>query len=287
MTATTTPAAAGAAPAPQEHRLSGGHPMAQSGALARRAVLGIWRQPQTWVPSVLFPLLFAALNNAAFSRVPGNLAAGLGIHPFGPRDHYLEFLLVATVTQGVLFGSLSGASELAQDIESGFLDRLIATPVARWSILLGRLAGSAVLGLVQGLVFLAVFTLFGAHIEGGVAAYVFIPVMAMLVALGIGGLLSSMAIRTGSVEAVQGSFPLIFITLFISSAFFPTALMKGWYRAVATHNPVSIIIDSMRHQVLYGWDTGEAVKGLAVALLLVTLAIGLCLVTLRARLAKQ
>jgi ABC-2 type transport system permease protein len=287
MTATTPTAAAGAASPPYQHRLSGGHPLAQAGALSRRAVLGIWRQPQTWMPSVLFPLLFAALNNAAFARVPGSLSATLGIHPFGPRDHYLEFLLVATVIQGVLFGSLSGASELAQDIESGFFDRLIATPVARWSILVGRLAGSAVLGLVQGLVFLGVFTLFGADVAGGAAAYVFIPVMAMLVALGIGGLLSAMAIRTGSVEAVQGSFPLIFITLFISSAFFPTALMKGWYRAVATHNPVSIMIDAMRHQVLYGWDTGEAAKGLAVALLLVSLAIGLCLVALRARLAKQ
>jgi ABC-2 type transport system permease protein len=211
----------------------------------------------------------------------------LGIHPFGPRDHYLEFLLVATVVQGVLFGSLGGSSELAQDIESGFFDRLIATPVARWSILVGRLAGSAVLGLIQGLIFLLVFTAFGAHVEGGPAAYVFIPVMATLLALGIGGLSSAMAIRTGSVEAVQGSFPLIFITLFISSAFFPTALMKGWYKAVATHNPISVIIDSMRHQVLYGWDTAEAAKGLAVAVTLVVLAIGLCLLALRHRLARQ
>ena len=287
MTATTTPAAAGAASPSHEHRLSGGNPLAQAGALSRRAVLGIWRQPQTWVPAVLFPLLFGALNNAAFAKVPANLAATLGIHPFGPRDHYLGFLLVATVTQGVLFGSLGGSSELAQDIESGFFDRLIATPVARWSILVGRLAGAAVLGLAQGLIFLATFMLFGAQVEGGVATFVFIPVMAMLIALGIGGLSSAMAIRTGSVEAVQGSFPLLFITLFISSAFFPTELMKGWYKAVATHNPISTIIDSMRHQVLYGWDTGEAAQGLAVALLLVAVAIGLCLLALRARLAKQ
>jgi ABC-2 type transport system permease protein len=144
-----------------------------------------------------------------------------------------------------------------------------------------------VLGLVQGVVFLAAFIAFGAHVAGGPAAFVFIPIMAMLIALGIGGLSSAMAISTGSVEAVQGSFPLIFITLFISSAFFPTQLMKGWYRAVATHNPISIIINSMRHQVLIGWDTGEAAKGLFVALLLVVVAIGLCLYTLRARLARQ
>lgn len=284
---TTAAPTAGAAPVPHEHRLSGGHPFAQAGALSRRAVLAIWRQPQTWVPSILFPLLFAALNNAAFSRVPGNLAATLGVHPFGPRDVYLDFLMVATVTQGVLFGSLGGSSELAQDIESGFFDRLIATPVARWSILVGRLAGAAALGLVQGVVFLLTFKLFGAHVEGGPAAYLYIPIMAMLIALGIGGLSSAMAIRTGSVEAVQGSFPLIFITLFISSAFFPTALMKGWYKAVATHNPISVIIDSMRHQVLYGWDTGEAVQGLAVALALVLVAVGLCLLSLRARLAQR
>lgn len=263
--------------------------LAQVTALSGRSVRNIWRQPQVWIPSIAFPLVFAALNTAALGRVPGQIAEQSGgtFHPFGPRDIYLDFLFVATLTQGVLFGGLSGGSELAQDIESGFFDRLVTTPVRRASILVGRLAGSAVLGGVQALIFMAVFFAFGARVQGGLAGAMVLPLAAMLLALTIGGLACAMAIRTGSVEAVQGVFPLIFITLFISSAFFPTALMNGWYRAVATHNPLSTMINGMRHQVLVAFDLGEAAKAILVPGGLATLAIGLCLVSLRARLAQR
>lgn len=270
----------------------GAHPqglrsmLAQTAALARRSVFTIWRQPQTWIPSLLFPLMFAALNSAALGRVPGQLALQ-GLHPFGPNDSFLDYLFVGTVTQGVLFGSLSGGSELAQDIESGFFDRLVSTPVSRVSILVGRLAGSAVLGFVQAVVFMGVFLAFGATIEGGLAGAVVLPVAAALLSLAIGGFACAMAIKTGSVEAVQGAFPLLFISLFVSSAFFPTALMKGWYKAVATHNPLTGMINGMRHQVLIGFDATEAARAILIPAAGAAIAIGLCLVTLRARLANR
>ena len=250
-------------------------------------MINIWRQPQVWIPSLAFPLVFAALNTAALGKAPGAIFARTGIHAFGPNDRYLDFLFVATLTQGVLFGSLSGGSELAQDIEGGFFDRLITTPVSRSAILVGRLAGSASLGAIQGFFFMAVFLTSGAHIEGGIAGALVLPLAAMFLSLAIGGLACAIAIRTGSVEAVQGSFPLLFISLFISSAFFPTVLMKGWYRAVATHNPITIMINGMRHQVLYGFDLGEAAKAIGVPLGMSVLAIVLCLVMLRSRLAQR
>ncbi len=261
--------------------------LAQTGALSRRSILNIWRQPQVWVPSLLFPLLFAALNTAALGKVPGQLATRLGIHPFGPNDHFIDFLFVATLTQGVLFGSLSGGSELAQDIESGFFDRLVTTPVARSSILVGRLAGSAALGALQAVVFMAIFFAFGVRVAGGIGGALVLPVAAALMALAIGGLACAMAIKTGSVEAVQGAFPLIFISIFVSSAFFPTALMKGWYRAVATHNPLTVMINGMRHQVLYGFDAGQAARAVLVPGAMAAVSIGLCLFALRARLANR
>jgi len=261
--------------------------LAQAVAMSRRSVVNLWRQPQTWIPSLAFPLLFAALNTAALGKVPGQLARFQGIHPFGPNDSFLDFLFVATLTQGVLFGALSGGSEMAQDIESGFFDRLVTTPVARAAILIGRLAGSATLGAIQAVFFMTVFLAFGARIQGGVAGALVLPIAAALLSVGIGGLACAMAIRTGSVEAVQGAFPLLFISLFVSSAFFPTALMKGWYKAVATHNPLSSMINGMRHQVLIGFDAGEAARAILVPGALVVVAIGLCLVTLRARLAQR
>lgn len=258
----------------------------QTGALARRSVVAIWRQPQTWVPSLLFPLMFAALNTAALGRVPGQLALQ-GLHPFGPDDSFLDYLFVGTLTQGVLFGSLSSGSELAQDIESGFFDRLVSTPVSRVAILVGRLAGGASLGFVQAVVFMGVFLAFGARIQGGIAGAAVLPVAAALLSLAIGGFACAMAIRTGSVEAVQGAFPLLFISLFVSSAFFPTALMKGWYKAVASHNPLTGMINGMRHQVLIGFDVPTAAKAIFIPGAIAALSIGVCLLALRNRLATR
>ena len=76
----------------------------------------------------------------------------------------------------------------------------------------------------------------------------------MVLALVIGGFAAMMALRTGSAEAVQNVFPLTFILLFISSAFFPTEAMHGVYQSIAEPNPITWMIDGMRYQVVVGFD---------------------------------
>ncbi|CAN5477143.1 N/A [soil metagenome] len=253
--------------------------LAVSLALSRRAVVGLWRQPQVWIPSIVFPLFFAALNTAALNRttqLPG----------FPATDSFLDFLFPATITQAVLFGSVGAASELAADIEGGFFDRLVASPTWRTSILVGRLAGGAVLGACQALLFVGVFTLFGAEIKAGLAGLVVLALAAMLLALGVGGLANALALRTGSVESVQSAFPLAFITIFASSAFFPRELMNGWFRGLASANPISWMIEGMRELVLEGFDASAAATALAVPAGITVVTTGIALLALRARLAR-
>jgi ABC-2 type transport system permease protein len=95
-----------------------------------------------------------------------------------------------------------------------------------------------------------------------------------------------LALRTGSAEAVQNVFPLTFIGLFISSAFFPTQLMHGVYRSIATRNPVTWMVDGMRHQVIVGLDWSEAATSIAVAGALAVLSIYGAGAALRARLRR-
>ena len=259
------------------HAATRPNPVAQSVSLSRRAIVGIFRQPQVLFPSLFFPLMFAALNAAAFVRTP-NLPG------FPPVDSYLDFLLPATVVQGVLLGATSAGIDMAVDLEGGFFDRLLASPVARTSVLVGRLAGAAVLGAVQALVFVLVLMPFGARVHGGVAGVALLMLVGMLLAVGIGGLGVALALRTGSSEAVQGAFPIIFVLLFTSSAFFPRQLMNGWYGWVADHNPLSFLIEGVRHVVTVGWDSSEAVKAILLGLAFCVLSISIALVALRRRL---
>jgi ABC-2 type transport system permease protein len=212
--------------------------------------------------------MIAAVNSAALGKttsLPG----------FPDVDSFLQFLLPATLIQGVLFGGIVAGSDMALDVQDGFFERLVASPVHRTSILLGRMAGAAVLGGIQALVFIGVFMLFGAHVDGGLPAILTLVVLGVILAVAVGSWAAGIGLRTGSAEAVQNSFPLVFILLFISSAFFPTDLMSGVYQKIAEYNPLSWMINGARNLVIEGfsWTAAAQALGIASALLAVTATI--------------
>jgi ABC-2 type transport system permease protein len=248
-------------------------------AMARRAIVGFFRQPTSWIFGALFPLLIAAVSASAFSRATS-------LQGFPDAQSFLQFLMAGTILQGTLFGSINASTDLALDIENGFMDRLLASPVSRVSILVSRLAGAATYGAGVTLFYVVVFRLFGAGVEGGVRGIVVMVVLSMIMAIGVGGYGAAIGLRTGSAEAVGNSFPLLFILLFISSAFFPIETMSGVYKQVAQANPITHVIDASRHQVLVGFSLDEALVGFGVAVAFAAVMILLALVQLRHRLAE-
>ena len=106
-------------------------------------------------------------------------------------------------------------------------------------------------------VLVLIFTVFGAPVQGGVVAALALIVIAAFLAVAIGGFSLAVAIRTGSSEATQAMFPLTFVIIFVSSAFFPTGLMTGWYQEVAEVNPFTLIVNPARQIALSGFDWGD------------------------------
>ncbi len=254
--------------------------LAQYAALSRRSIVNTVRQPVAIVPTLAFPLMFMAMSSSALERsteLPG----------FPPVDSFLQFLIATTIVQGAMFGSVAAGADMASDIEGGFFERLIATPVARTSILVGRLASAAMIGLVQAALFFLVTFLFGMRPEGGLLAVVLVAVVAAIVSAAIGSISVAFALRTGSTEAVQGSFPMLFALLFLSSAFFPRALMTGWFRRVADVNPLSHLIEGLRAQVIAGVDWHEFTVALGIALGILVIGTTLANLALRGRLAER
>ncbi len=254
--------------------------LSQTMAMSRRSITALIRQPALVVPSLVFPLFFAALGSSSFGRAV-NLAN------FPKVDTFLDFSLAGTIIQGVLFGSVTGGAALATDIEQGFFDRLLATPTSRVSILLGRLAGAALFGAFQAFIFVSVLLPFGVSIRAGVAGFVVIVLCGALTAVAIGGFTAAMALKTGSAEAVQGSFPLLFIALFFSSAFFPRQTMSGAYKVVADINPVSHLVEGVRGLVIDGLTVRHVAAALLVPAAIGVVSISLALRTLYSRLAAR
>jgi ABC-2 type transport system permease protein len=252
----------------------------QTAALVGRSVKALAREAHLLAPSLIFPLFFAALSAGSFNqatRLPG----------FPEVDSFLDFLLAGSIFQGVLFGSIQGATGLAADIEGGFFERLVASPVSRPAIVLGRLGGAFVLGAVQALLFVVVFSVFGVTVKAGPAGYVLLVLAGGLVAVAFGGVLAAIAVTTGSQEAVQSLFPLVFISLFLSSAFFPRETMSGWYGTVADWNPVSHIVEGMRTLVIDDLTASAVWWSVGVPSLASVATVSLALWALRRRMARR
>src|SRR3712207_4040305 len=143
------------------------------------------------------------------------------------------------------------------------------------SLLLGMLAGILALGLLQGVVFLAVGTLMGVDVRSGFLGMVVIVFLMMLVALGFGGIGAILALRTGSVEAVESAFPLFFVAIFMSSINLPRDLIEAdWFRIIATVNPISYLVEGIRSLVITGWDAQTLAIGFACAVAILVAALG-------------
>ncbi|MCP3934185.1 MAG: ABC transporter permease [Actinomycetia bacterium] len=227
-------------------------------AMARRSIRSIVRQPQVWVPAIVFPMFFSAVSSAAFDRtrsLPG----------FPEVDSFLTFILPATIIQGVVFGATAVGTDMAIDMENGFADRLRVAPVGRIGLMLGRLAGVMVLAIVQTVVFSTVFVVAGASIAGGLASVFGLVLVSCLLAGAIGSFALIVALRTGSVEAVNGFFPILFAALFLSSAFFPPNLAGGWFEAVAEVNPVTWMINPSRRLVITEFSMSDLIQATAVS----------------------
>lgn len=248
-------------------------------AMSKRAIDNIFRQPQVLFSAVIFPMFFLVLNNFSLGRsveLPG----------FPEVDSYLQFILPGNALQAVMFASTSAGNEMAIDIEGGFFDRLVLSPVRRTSILLGRLAGAATLGALCVLVFVLITLPFGFRIRSGVAGVVVFMAVGALLCIALGGLSVAAAIRTGSVEAVQGIFPIYFVLVFLSNAFFPLQLVESdWFRLIAAKNPLSAIFDSTRILIINGWSWTEAAKALGITGLIAAVAVAIANLALSRKLA--
>ena len=236
-------------------------------ALTVRSTLATWRNPGAWIPGIVFPLMLAAVYSAQFARATD-------LPAFPEVDSFLQFILPASILQGISFNSSNAGTDMATDLETGFFDRLIASPVARQSLFVGRIGGAAVAAAAQTIVLMLVFLAFGAPVASGFAGAGALVVISVMLAVALSGFGLAVALRTASTEATQSMFPLIFVLIFVSSAFFPTELMKGWYQQVAEINPFTAVVNPTRDLVIQGWswaDLGQAV-GVTAAIAVVSLS---------------
>jgi ABC-2 type transport system permease protein len=245
-------------------------------ALGLRSVKQTFRRPQLMAPIVVFPTLLLAIQT-------GGAGSAINLPGFPPVDSFLQFMLAGAMMQSLMLAGNSGGIALAVDIEMGFTDRLFASPISRFTIVLGRLAGTAALGALSAVWFLVIGMIFGAPIEEGIAGALVAIALVTLSAIAIGGIGAAIALRTGSSSVVQGMFPFVFVVLFLSSAFFPQNLMLEPAKTIADYNPLSFIVDGIRDSIVFGFSSSVMLDAVLSVLGIASLGLLMSAAALRRR----
>jgi ABC-2 type transport system permease protein len=235
-------------------------------ALARRTLRSAIRRPQ-----------FLAVNTGGLTRTT-NLPG------FPHVGGFLDFELAGAIVQSLLLGGVMQGIGAALEIEGGFFDRLVAAPIPRVSIVLGRILAGSVIAAGQVLWFLALGLIFGASVVGGVPGALVVLAIGTLAGTGFAALGVVLALRARNASTVQGIFPLVFVILLVSSAWFPRELLQAPASWFAAYNPLSYIAEGMRDPIISSVSAAPALEGAAVAAGLTAVFVALSVWALRGRL---
>jgi len=255
-------------------------------SVAGRAVRSIPRDPESIIPAIIVPVFFYAVNlGSAAPTVDRFFVAPqlFGIPPsefpqysLNAKQFFLPVAIIFAVT------GVSRASALVTDIQDGYFDRLLMTPIKRLALLLGLMIADFTLVVVLTIPVLALAFATGATFETGVLGVLVFIFAAASWGLVFTGFPYAIALKTGNPAAVNSSFILFFPFAFLTTSFLPAPLLTGWLQTVAEYNPVTYLLEGLR-SLTVGWYWDELARGFACVLGVGVVSIGLALLALRSR----
>ncbi|HEV8359756.1 MAG TPA: ABC transporter permease [Candidatus Thermoplasmatota archaeon] len=227
------------------------------GALSLRWFRRLAREKYTIGFTLIQPLFWLILFGSLFNVVN---PAGVG------RGDYLTFVLPGIIVLNVLGAGLAAGMEVMFDKETGFLHRLLATPISRGSIVAARLVFVVANALLQVAILLIVATLMGAQLTGGLVGLAVILLVAILLAVALGALSLVLAFVYKSHGEFFATIGFVNMPMFfLSSALLPIKFMPAWMQPLALVNPLTYAIDIARAAAAQGVPPG---LGLALGALL-------------------
>lgn len=245
-----------------------GHDVA---TMAGRALRAVPRDLAAVVPPVFIAIFFFLVNVATLSRLTEGTIAGFD---------YTAFQMPTAILLGVT--GVSRAPAMVLDVQDGYLDRLLMTPMRRSAFLLGHLVADVAVAACLTVPILGLGLLMGAGFETGVLGMLVFVVAAALWSLVFAGFGYAVALKTGNPAAVQSMFLLFFPFLFLTTSYVPREQLSGWLDTVATFNPVTYLLEGLRSLAIEGWTT-DVVWALAAILAVGVLSMSMCMAALRGR----
>jgi ABC-2 type transport system permease protein len=225
--------------------------------LGGRAVREALRTPDSLFPTIFIPLFFLVVNVGQASRIFPS-----GSTPFLRGQNYGAFQLPASLLLSASFGA--AALYLVEEIEGGYFDKLRGTPIARMSLILGRLYADFLKTIAVGAAMIGIAYLFGIRVKSGILGFVVLLLLVALWAMVFSGFMQLIALRSRSAAATQGASMVFFPLLFLTPNFVPRNQLSRPMEIAATANPVTYVMEAARSLILEGFNGTALLRGFAV-----------------------
>jgi ABC-type multidrug transport system permease subunit len=218
--------------------------------LWRRSLNEVLRVRGALLPATIAPVVFLVGMSGQFGRLTG-------LEGF-PTDSYMSWIVPLSCLQGAGFAGAATGSNLARDIEQGWFDRLLVSPVSRPMLLIGPILGGITRSLVPATVVLLAGLLIGAELTGGVLGLIalYVACIGFCAVAGLWGIFMALTFRTQQAGPLmqQG----VFLGVFLTTAYTPEVLLRGWLATVAPYNPVTYVLEMARQATVSGIEPSWA-----------------------------
>jgi ABC-2 type transport system permease protein len=243
-----------------------------------RSIKKLIRTPILLFFALFQPIIFLVL----FTQLFGSFGSLLSEKAGYVGVSYLSFATAGIVLQNGFSSALQSGTSVVDDLTSGFLEKVLVTPVNRAAILLGRLLSDAFRVVVQSAIILALAYLLGADLATGAVGVLLIFLVVAFFGLAWSGISLAIGLRTKSSETVFGLGGLVtFPLLFMSSALVPTSLMPSWMQTVSNLNPITYAVNAVRALTITGFDWGTVLTAFGVIGLIAVVTLGATLYLFR------
>jgi len=254
--------------------------VSQIAMMAWRSLVTTFRIPAAIIPGIIISVFFLFVYTGSLGNASSFLPGLAG-------KSYLAFILPVSIVSSALSGAGVAGQAIVRDIENGYFDKLLLTPLSRSALLLGpMIAGAITLGL-QTIIVLSVGILLGLQSATGIAGMAVVVAIALVLGVGFSGFTVAIALRSGSAAATQGGSFLFFPLTFLTATFVPVALLSGWIKTAAIYNPITYVLEAMRSVLLDGWQAEVLARGFASAAVLGIVLFAFALVSLKARTTRR
>ncbi len=244
-------------------------------SVAIRALRQIPREPEAIIPALIIPVFFYVVNVGALSPV----AEAAGVTDF--KAFQLPVAIIFAVT------GVSRASALVSDINDGYFDRLLLTPMSRPALLLGLMVADFALVIALSIPVIILGAVVGVQFVTGILGILVFLLLAGLWGLAFTGFPYAIALKTGNPAAVNSSFLLFFPFAFLTTAFLPQEALTGWLSTLATYNPVTYVLAALRSLLTGGWDGTALAQGVIAILGVAAVSHTLAFMALRGRVSRK